>query len=442
MDAITAYTNNNYTDQIASVMQKTAETKKSFANKSKDIVSLSDVAQKISASYIEESHFEYITSDPINAKDYFEKIGNSFIADNFLSGMSKLGTFITITDNSSIISDDIRDIETQPVKSYSTSLIDKDGNISDISFSDDILIQEHDDGTRWIYFKESNTTKKYISNEIIDEIEGNILSGNNIITINISSQEVSRPDGDNVIFNFADNCNITTGDGNDTIILGNVKNVNISTGNGKDTISGLNIDDSIIDFGDGDNQLRIQKATNSSIRFGEGNNHVAYNSSSFRQNDFNVTPTSILGGIGIILDSSNLEMGEGIQNVSISWAINGSNISVLDSLDGSKLKFNNIINSNVNISGENPDIYIEDVIDSTIKIFGDTSNIFIKSVSNHSNINVSSTFTAIKIGSIDGFSSIFSSGINSQIFYNDKASNSFISSKSPYSVIQQRPDAF
>lgn len=164
-----------------------------------------------------------------------------------------------------------------PASAYETTLTRKNAPDLTLSFADTVVIQEAADGTTSVYYKEFDMTRTYgADGTVFQETAGNTLTADAAsIIINVTAGSVHGGNGDNLVFNWANDTTITTGDGNDTIILADdVSNVSIATGGGNDSLSGNVIRNASIDLGEGDNLFQAALLENSFLRTGNGNNTV------------------------------------------------------------------------------------------------------------------------------------------------------------------------
>lgn len=270
-------------------------------------------------------------------------------------------------------------------------------------------------------------------------MSGNLIEGQpDLISIIVTPESMNLPSGDNLLFSFTNDLNITSGDGNDTFVLASTNNLVISSSGGNNLIKGMNLSNADINLGQGDNTISIQKLTNSSISFGKGNNKIIYNSQSSRQNDLDVSPGENMFTIGVILDNSSLKFSKGIQNVSISYLTNGSEISINDALEGSTINIKYIDQSQVSIFGDNPNINIGDVLNSMLKIAGNYAKINVNSLLEGATLNISSHIAFANINSMEALSMVFASGLQNSILLGNKSDSAYVYTKSNYSGISYR----
>lgn len=209
--------------------------------------------------------------------------------ENTLSGGTTSGSIVEVSRKDPARTADKTDAGEQPAPTekqetaaaaspaYETTLTKKDGGSLSISFTDNVVMQEAENGETSVYFKELDLTRTYgVDGSVLHEAAGNTLSADtSSIIINVSSGSVNAGNGDNLIFNWANDTQITAGSGDDTIILAdNVDNISIATGDGADKISGSVLTNSSIDLGEGDNVFQAGLIENSDLRLGNGNNTV------------------------------------------------------------------------------------------------------------------------------------------------------------------------
>lgn len=100
-------------------------------------------------------------------------------------------------------------------------------------------------------------------------------SGNDIL-VNLTGDVVDGGDGDDMIFNFAQNATILGGKGNDIVVLGkNSKNLRVDTGDGDDALYGADVENADIRLGSGNNRVRLdQLGAGATLSAGNGNNDI------------------------------------------------------------------------------------------------------------------------------------------------------------------------
>lgn len=146
----------------------------------------------------------------------------------------------------------------------------KDGFQVNLELSDDLRINDLEDGGLSIYYASSGISRIFDAEGRETTVHGekNALgtSGDDII-INVCSKCVDAGEGDDVILNFADNVEILGGAGNDKILLysADTKGVTINGGAGDDDIVGYGIWDSTIIMEDGKDSLTSTAVWGSTI---------------------------------------------------------------------------------------------------------------------------------------------------------------------------------
>lgn len=166
--------------------------------------------------------------------------------------------------------------QAEAAASYSIHLARTDGSSLDINFTDNIRIHEGGAAGTSVYFAESDVTRTYGADGSLTEAAGNTLEDDaSSIIVNTRSGALRTGNGDNLVFNWADDADITTGAGDDTIVLrDDAKGNAIHTGDGNDTIKGKLVTGSTIDLGQGDNTVAVGGLRDSAIRAGDGNNSI------------------------------------------------------------------------------------------------------------------------------------------------------------------------
>lgn len=249
---------------------------------------------------------------------------------NFKSTVFESGMHTT-TKNGSVIG-----VYTAPLNAENTytpyvQITQQSGLQVQLVLSENMKIHEHEDGSlsvfygdshKKILFQQDGTSTTYIDEE--DTFAGT--SGDDIL-ININASSVDGKEGDDIIFNLADNVTIQGGEGNDTILIpGKVNNNTIDSGNGNDAVYAGKITDSNITVGEGNNILSVYKAFKSTITAGDGNNKAVLryaheNSNITFGNGNNNIYTGMLGTDVFMYDgmksSSNMVVGHGNNKIAI-----------------------------------------------------------------------------------------------------------------------------
>ena len=401
----------------------------SDATVAKDTAAISETGTKLSGS--RQPSREELNANALTADQLEEMFGESLATalggflnnGNYMSGVSESGVQVDIerhTEDSEngVFQTDM--LDTSNVLGYSASITSSSGKL-DISFVDSVWIQQMEDGRTLIYYKESDTTRSFSSDGSYTEESGNLLkSDTDSIIINVAG-DVHTENGNNLIFNWADNATISTGSGNDTVILSEkMENVTISTGSGNDKVTGGTVESSRIDLGGGNNELLLNKAIKSEILAG-GNTTISHNTLFLNkyaldpnEGIFSLTPNGDLKSAHLILDGSSLSLGKGMHNVAIGAAINGSRIS-LDSYRShdaygnaaAKLSIGSLVDSSFIASGYGYNLMFGDIVNSTIALSGKGAGInFFANYVKNSRIDIDAQMALLNIGTLTGKSSL------------------------------------
>ena len=426
------------TDITSSTLQKMqdmstvsfSENKKgSSATPSKDMATISETGTKLSGS--RQPSREELRANALTADQLEEMFGESLATalggllnnGNYMSGVSESGVQVDIerhTEDSENSVFQTGMLDTSNVLGYSASITSSSGKL-DISFVDSVWIQQMEDGRTLIYYKEFDATRSFSSDGSYTEESGNLLrSDADSIIINVAG-DVHTGNGNNLIFNWADNATISTGSGNDTVILSEkMENVTISTGSGNDKVTGGTVESSRIDLGGGNNELLLNKAIKSEILAG-GNTTISHNTLFLNkyaldpnEGTFSLTPNGDLKSAHLILDGSSLSLGKGMHNVAIGAAINGSRIS-LDSYRShdaygnaaAKLSIGSLVDSSFIASGYGYNLMFGDIVNSTIELSGKGAGInFFANYVKNSRIDIDAQMALLNIGTLTGKSSL------------------------------------
>lgn len=279
------------------------------------------------------------------------------IGTNQLNATSKQGTLIDVAVNASTppaLTPAFSKQQTEEVlppsvaPNYSVSLSREDGNALHIDFTQNVRIHEAKNGTTSIYFSDTNKTRTYGIDGTFVEEEGDTLASNvDAIIINTSGTFVQGGNGDNIIFNFANDAEIVGGTGNDTIILADdISGNSVKTGEGNDTVKGRLITNTNINLGDGNNTLDFSGMAGGSITAGDGNNNITFSSAGKMRNG---SPRDEKGMFRDgALHNATIKIGDGNNGI---YGLNISNGSIVDVGNGD----NSFARGNV---GENSSIKI------------------------------------------------------------------------------------
>lgn len=162
----------------------------------------------------------------------------------------------------------------------------KDGTQVNLPLSENVRINEHEDGSVSVYFANRGSTSTFMPNGTTrthGDTKGQSGTAENDILINVLGFEVEGGTGDDTIFNLVSNAQIRAGAGNDSLIMavaGN--NAYINMGDGDDTITSDGDEKSaeqdftncIIDMGLGDDTLRANSLLNCVIKMGDGDDSL------------------------------------------------------------------------------------------------------------------------------------------------------------------------
>lgn len=154
----------------------------------------------------------------------------------------------------------------------------KDGLQLNFKLTEDMRITDLEDGGLAIYYAATGMSRVFDAEGRESTVQGekNALgtSGNDLI-INVSGKHIDAGDGDDTIFNFADNATILGGAGNDKIYLSSEKptNVTVDGGTGDDAIVGEDIQNATIVMKEGTDSLTAYYLTGSNIT-SNGNNAI------------------------------------------------------------------------------------------------------------------------------------------------------------------------
>lgn len=220
--------------------------------------------------------------------------------------------------------------------------------------------------------------------------------------------------------------------------MASTSNLVISSSGGNNVIKSMNISNANINWGPGDNILSLQKLTNSSVSLGKGNNKVIYNSRSSSQNDLDVSSGQNIFTIGMILDNSSLKFSKVIQNVSVSYLTNVSEVLIDDALEGSTVDIKHMDQSQVSIFGDNPNINIGNVSNSMLEIVGNYAKISINSMLEGATLNIGSHIAFANINSMEALSMVFASSLQNSIILGNKSDSAYIYTKSNYSGVSYK----
>ena len=185
---------------------------------------------------------------------------------------------------------------------YAADFTDAAGNRLRVKFTGDITSALNADGTRSVYFSETNTTRTYGADGSYAEAEGTLLAADaDAVHISTGGNTLVTGNGNNLIFVYGDKATIQAGAGNDDIRLaGGVNAVTIDTGDGGDAVSGSIAYDLDVALNSGNNTVNVQTLVGGNITAGNGNNVLtisAANAASITlDNSANTYTTPLLSG--------------------------------------------------------------------------------------------------------------------------------------------------
>lgn len=341
------------------------------------------------------------------------------------SATTKNGTIVSVTQMCSLLGSHMQDVGGQAVQVTRTN-----GLQINIELTDDLRINELEDGGLSVYFSSSGITKHYAvdgTESIIEDDEKSLGSGLDDIIINKYGKEINSGDGDDIIFNFANNAIINSGSGDDKILICNseASGINIDTGDGNDVVAGYSIDSSVIKLNDGDSLVASQI----------GNSKITSNG------NFSIKADALI--------DSTLSAGQGRANINfgtiLSSAVNIKNAGVvaigktlssdisLSSIDEFDAFISIIYKSNVLFGGQQANLINTKVSDSTIVSEANTTNINSGSIFNGS-ITTSDGNDTIQLGSITN--SVIDTGAGDDVIkFNDSLASKIIAGEGNDTII-------
>lgn len=297
--------------------EETGAEKKKFAPAG-DTTTISDEARQQQVHTVQEGIKAGYLQEAGSETQIAEISGQSASHDGMLSGVNDSGTRITVVRND-VPSTDKAGTEGEAVAraSYSASFTRADGSALNVSFSENLYVQEGMDGTTSVFDSHANKTRVYDAQGGMTELDGNAIAADaDTVVINTVAGGLRTGNGNNTVFNLADGATIQTGSGNDTIYLadGVSRNV-IDTHDGNDRIVGGSLHDSSINLGEGDNALSLSQSTGNRIEAGNGKNAIDVTGAATGS-----TPgTHVLGG-------TTIRLGNGDNSITASAVKDGSTI--------------------------------------------------------------------------------------------------------------------
>ena len=360
---------------------------------------------------------------PVRLNPYHEDIHENHITT--YSEKTKKGTIINV---SHVGSDRPDQLDTF---GHAVQITRANGLQINLELTDDLRINELEDGGLAIYFASTGLTKHYSADGIESIIENDTAllgtDGDDII-INKYGNQINSGDGDDIIFNFANNAAINAGAGNDKIIIGNpeASGIQIDTGDGRDVVAAYSMNSSTINLND-DDFLIAARLDNSTIT-GAGN--ITIKAEALNNSTLSTSQGKADINIGKILDSAvsiaetDLVTFGSVHNSDVSLAssniINayitstkGSHINI-EALD-TNLVASSILESDINIDSKKSNITSSSLIDSNLYTGDGADDIRIDKV-HAANIYTNDGNDTIIIDSVTN-SKVFSGNGNDTIKY-------------------------
>lgn len=240
--------------------------------------------------------------------------GNVFTSGK-VSTTSSQGTIVTVS--------------TPSASAYELKITRKDGLQLTFEARDDMRINDLEDGSLSVYFPASGQTCLFDASGAMSVLQGETgqsgTSSDDII-INVKGTKVDGGDGNDTVFNFADNATITTGEGDDAVFTTAENSLTIDTGNGNDRLFGKTLSASTVNMGEGDNSFHAGMA-GGELRMGDGNNTLISNnfigsSASNTKNPTQSLYVSVGNGnnyihTGAISKSAEVSIGDGNNNIQL-----------------------------------------------------------------------------------------------------------------------------
>lgn len=324
-----------------------------------------------------ELHDRDVASFSSDAQELAASSQRKIVGTTQLEATSKQGTAVNVTVNPTppVANTPATQEENVPdptAASYSVSLTRQNGSQLNIDFGENVRIHEAKDGTTSVYFSDTNKTRTYGLDGAIEEIEGDTVAPNaDAILINTSGKVVQGGNGDNLIFNFANDTEIYGGSGNDTIILADdIFGNSIDTGSGNDTVKGRLLTDTTINLGEGNNIVDISGMSGSSVSGGNGDNIVTFDFMGKARNEapFDSKGKMVDGRVS----NSSITLGDG--NNTVNYFNGENNTVVIGNGDNKFYKGSLVANSIVTIGNGDNDISISNIYDNGSLNIGDGNN--------------------------------------------------------------------
>jgi hypothetical protein len=243
-----------------------------------------------------------------------------------------------------------------------------DGLILSVPLDQNLRINEGNDGSLSIYFPDSGEMQTYdaegnVSTQIFRDASGMGTDGDDIY-FNFNGSQVDLGEGDDTLFNFADNVTIKGDSGNNTyVLLGDKRNITLNTGDGNNTIEYGQMTNFDIHLGNGDNTIKGGYSENINVTTGSGNTDIS---------SIGVTLSgfTIEHGSGTLTMSANVGMSNNITSM------NGGTVRLsAESLGGSIIS-----NGDLDINSKNLQAHITST--------GGTNRINVQHRADGSNLNL------------------------------------------------------
>lgn len=260
---------------------------------------------------------------------------------------------------------------------YSMHVTSKSGVEITLPVNEDARINEYENGYLSLYYPATGVRKTFdAAGQPVEaqDVENWGTSGQDII-VNVTGDTVDTGDGNDIVFNMANNARITGTGGNKTVYM-----------------LGAESKDCTLDLGNGNNTVFGNQFTNTNFALGTGKNSLM---------TMNVTGGSITGGGETSL------LGNRFTGVSIDLP-SGSSYIRSDYMNECtvKLQGNNTVNvqsvtdSVLNLGGGNNNITISGMLDTQVSA-GNGRNSFAVDIANNSQLNIGNGKNNVSIGTID-----------------------------------------
>lgn len=286
---------------------------------------------------------------------------------------SKQGTVVTVED-------------ARGRPPYPTRITRSDGLQLTLNVSDDVRINDLEDGTLSLYFPSTGKTCLFDSAGVmrVEEGEPNQSgTGGDDIIINVNGSVVDGGDGDDTIFNFANNTTITGGNGDDTVFMNTSSGNTITMGDGNDRLVGKTLNNSHVDMGEGDNVVSMQHITGGTLRAGDGNNEII-------ANNINGKATVGKNQLSERESTGSMSLGNGNNSITFGSFTGGAQMQVGDGNNTIKSNSTGIsAASSLHLGDGDNAIALRGMNDGASLTAGNGNNhIFVHDVSNNSAVNI------------------------------------------------------